>query len=232
MVKYVDIFLVLILKKCVLVIQMINVVIADDHPLIREGIKKVVNGEMDLKIIGEAGNGGELFTILEEKSPNIVVLDITMPGKSGLELLKEINNLYPNLPVLVLSIHSAERFALRALKAGAYGYLTKTSISDELIKAIRKITKEKRRYITQEVAEQLASQVDVSNNGPLHEKLSDREFEVLCMIASGKEVNGIADELSLSPQTIHTYRKRIKEKMNLSSNVEMTRYAMENNLIE
>ena len=211
---------------------MINVVIADDHPLIREGIKKVVNGEMDLKIIGEAGNGGELFTILEEKSPNIVVLDITMPGKSGLELLKEINNLYPNLPVLVLSIHSAERFALRALKAGAYGYLTKTSISDELIKAIRKITKEKRRYITQEVAEQLASQVDVSNNGPLHEKLSDREFEVLCMIASGKEVNGIADELSLSPQTIHTYRKRIKEKMNLSSNVEMTRYAMENNLIE
>lgn len=211
---------------------MINVVIADDHPLIREGIKKVVNGEMDLKIIGEAGNGGELFTILEEKSPNIVVLDITMPGKSGLELLKEINNLYPNLPVLILSIHSAERFALRALKAGAYGYLTKTSISDELIKAIRKITKEKRRYITQEVAEQLASQVDVSNKGPLHEKLSDREFEVLCMIASGKDVNEIAEELSLSPQTIHTYRKRIKEKMNISSNVEMTRYAMDNNLIE
>jgi len=212
--------------------QMINVVIADDHPFIREGIKKVVNGEMDLQVIGEAENGGELLTILEEKKPNIVVLDITMPGKSGLELLKELNNLYPNLPVLVLSIHSAERFALRALKAGAYGYLTKTSISDELIKAIRKITKEKRRYITQEVAEQLASQVDVSNKGPLHERLSDREFEVLRMIASGKDVNEIADELSLSPQTIHTYRKRIKEKMNLSSNVEMTRYAMENNLIE
>ena len=212
--------------------QMINVVIADDHPFIREGIKKVVNGEMDLQVIGEAENGGELLTILEEKKPNIVVLDITMPGKSGLELLKELNNLYPNLPVLVLSIHSAERFALRALKAGAYGYLMKTSISDELIKAIRKITKEKRRYITPEVAEQLASQVDMSNKGPLHEKLSDREFEVLCMIASGKEVNEIADELSLSPQTIHTYRKRIKEKMNLSSNVEMTRYAMENNLIE
>jgi len=212
--------------------QMINVVIADDHPFIREGIKKVVNGEMDLQVIGEAENGGELLTILEEKKPNIVVLDITMPGKSGLELLKELNNLYPNLPVLVLSIHSAERFALRALKAGAYGYLTKTSISDELIKAIRKITKEKRRYITQEVAEQLASQVDVSNKGPLHERLSDREFEVLRMIASGKNVNEIADELSLSPQTIHTYRKRIKEKMNLSSNVEMTRYAMENNLIE
>jgi len=171
--------------------QIINVVIADDHPFIREGIKKVVNGEIDLDVIGEAENGGELLTILEEKKPNIVVMDITMPGKSGLELLKELNNLYPNLPVLVLSIHSAERFALRALKAGAYGYLMKTSISDELIKAIRKITKEKRRYITQEVAEQLASQVDMSNKGPLHEKLSDREFEVLCMIASGENVNEI-----------------------------------------
>jgi DNA-binding NarL/FixJ family response regulator len=212
--------------------QMIKVVIADDHPLIREGIKKVVNGEIDLEIIGEAENGGELLTILEEKKPNIVVLDITMPGKSGLELLKQLNYLYPNLPVLVLSIHSEERFALRALKAGAYGYLTKTSISEELIKAIRKITKEKRRYITPKVAEQLASQVDISKEGPLHEKLSDREFEVLRLIALGKDVNVIADELSLSPQTIHTYRKRIKEKMNISSNVEMTRYAIDNNLIE
>lgn len=211
---------------------MINVVIADDHPLIREGIKKVVNGEMDLEITGEAETGDELLAILEEKKPNILVLDITMPGKSGLELLKQLNNLYPNLPVLVLSIHSEERFAIRALKAGAYGYLTKASISDELIKAIRKITKENRRYITPEVAEQLASQVDMSKEGALHEELSDREFEVLRMIASGKDVNKIAEELSLSPQTIHTYRTRIKEKMNISSNVEMTRYAIENNLIE
>ena len=211
---------------------MIKVVIADDHPFIREGIKKVVNGKMDLEIIGEAENGDELLSMLEEKTPDILVLDITMPGQSGLELMKHLNDLYPKLPVLVLSIHSEERFAIRALKAGAYGYLTKTSISDELIKAIRKITRENRKYITPEVAEQLASQVDVSKEGALHEELSDREFEVLCMIASGNDVNEIADELSLSPQTIHTYRRRIKEKMNISSNVEMTRYAMENNLIE
>ncbi len=211
---------------------MIKIVIADDHPFIREGIKKVVNGEMDLDVIGEAEDGNELLSILKEKTPNILVLDITMPGKSGLELLKQLNNSYPKLPVLVLSIHSAERFAIRALKAGAYGYLTKTSISDELIKAIRKIVTEKRKYITPEVAEQLASQVDTSKEGALHEDLSDREFEVLCLIASGKDVSDIAEELSLSPQTIHTYRTRIKEKMNISSNVEMTRYAIENDLIE
>ncbi len=211
---------------------MIKVVIADDHPFIREGINKVVNSKTDLKVIGEAEDGDELLDILEEKKPDILVLDITMPGKSGLELLKQINTSYPHLPVLILSIHSEERYAIRALKAGAYGYLTKTSISDELIKAIRKITTEKRKYITSEVAEQLASQVDVNKNNPMHEELSDREFQVLCMIAKGMKVTGIADELSLSPQTIHTYRSRIKEKMNLDSNVEMTKYAIEHNLIE
>lgn len=211
---------------------MINVVIADDHPLIREGIQKVVNGTTDLKVVGEAENGNELLDILEKEKPNILVLDITMPGRSGLELLKHINSLYPDLPVLILSIHSEERFAIRALKAGAYGYLTKTSISEELIKAIRKITTEKRKYITSEVAEQLASQVDINKDNPIHEELSDREFQVLCMIAKGMKVKDIAQELSLSPQTIHTYRTRIKEKMNVSSNVEMTRYTIENNLIE
>lgn len=211
---------------------MIKIVIADDHPFIREGIKKVVNSNTDLEVIGEAENGNELLDILEKKKPNIVILDITMPGQSGLELLKQINDLYPNLPVLILSIHSEERFAIRALKAGAYGYLTKTSISEELIKAIRKITTEKRKYITPEVAEQLAMQVDVNKDNPLHEELSDREFQVLCMIAKGMKVTDIAQEVSLSPQTIHTYRARIKEKLNLSSNVEMTRYAIDNNLIE
>ncbi|MFH5830937.1 response regulator [Halalkalibaculum sp. DA3122] len=211
---------------------MVKVVIADDHPLIREGIKKVVDSKTDLTVVGEAEDGDELLDILEEKTPNILVLDITMPGKSGLDLLKHINKLYPQLPVLILSIHSEERFAIRALKAGAYGYLTKTSISDELIKAIRKITTEKRRYITPEVAEQLASQIDIGKDNLMHEELSDREFQVLCMIARGMKVTAIAEELSLSPQTIHTYRSRIKDKMNLSSNVEMTRYAIEHNLIE
>ncbi len=211
---------------------MIKVVLADDHSFIREGIKKVVNSKTDLEVVGEAANGEELLGILEEEIPNIIVLDITMPGESGLELLKHIKKLYPNLPVLILSIHSEERYAIRALKAGAHGYLTKSSISEELIKAIRKITSEKRKYITPKVGEQLASQVGVDKDNPLHEELSDREFQVLCMIARGRKVTDIARDLSLSPQTIHTYRARIKEKMNLKSNVEMVRYAIEHDLID
>ncbi len=212
--------------------NMIKIVIADDHQLLREGVKKVVNDNIDMKVIGEAEDGNELLSVLDKEIPDILILDITMPGKSGLELLKQLRGFYPNLSVIILSIHSEERFAIRALKAGAYGYLTKSSISEELIKAIRKITTENKKYITSEVAEQLASQVDISTENPLHEELSDREFQVLCMIASGKPVQTIAEELSLSPQTIHTYRTRIKEKMNLESNVEMTRYALENDLIE
>ncbi|SHF77192.1 two component transcriptional regulator, LuxR family [Fodinibius roseus] len=211
---------------------MIKIVIADDHPIIREGIQRIVEGENDLQIVGEAEDGYEILELLEQEKPDILVLDITMPGKSGLEILKEINERYPDLPVLILSVHSEERFAVRALKAGAYGYLTKSSISEDLIKAIRKIATENRKYITSEVAEQLASQVDLNQETSRHEKLSDREFQVLCMIASGKTVTEIAEEFSLSPQTIHTYRTRIKEKMNLGSNVEMTRYAIEHNLIE
>lgn len=210
---------------------MIDVVIADDHPLLREGIKNVLQSEIDIKLTGEASNGSELFTILEDKLPNILVLDIGMPGKNGLDILKDIQERYPNLPVLILSIHPPERFAVRAIKAGANGYLCKSSISDKLVNAIRMITQKKRKYITPEVAEQLAMQIDKRSDVPPHEKLSDREFEVLCMIADGKKVNFIADKLSLSPHTIHTYRSRIKEKMNVSSNVEMTRYALENGLI-
>lgn len=212
---------------------MIRIAIADDHPLMLEGIKRVLNREMDIEIVGEATNGGEVLDLLNKKKgslPDILILDITMPGKSGLELLKDIKNYEPDLPVLILSIHPAERFAVRCLKAGASGYLSKSSISTELGKAVHKIIREKRKYITPEVAEQLASQMD--NGGrPLHESLSDREFEVLRLIAEGNDVQKIAIKLSLSPHTIHTYRSRIKEKLNLSTNVEMTRYAIENGLI-
>lgn len=211
---------------------MIEVVIADDHPLVREGLKKVVDNSIDIKIIAEASNGKELMPILEKKIPDILILDITMPGRSGLDILKEVKNIYPNLPVMILSIHPEDRFAIRALRSGASGYLTKSAISDELVKAIRKITTEKRKYISPGVAEELASQVDISSNEPLHKNLSDREFQVLCMIANGKKVHEISEELSLSPQTIHTYRTRIKEKMDLNSNVEMTRYAITNDLID
>ncbi len=212
---------------------MIKVFIADDHPLVREGLKKVVDqSTIDIRVMGEASNAHELMENLRNKKPDILVLDITMPGKSGLDLLKEIKEFYPHLPVLMLSIHPEDRFAIRSLKAGASGYLTKSSISEQLVKAIRIIVTQKKKYISQNVAEQLASRVDYMNEKPLHEALSDREYQILCFIASGKKVNEIAEELSISIQTVHTYRSRIKEKMGLQSNVEFTRYAIKQNLID
>jgi len=209
---------------------MINVAIVDDHPLMLEGIKRVLNREVDIKITGEASNGADVMNMLVDKMPDIIILDLTMPSRSGLDLLKDIKVLNPDLPVLILSIHPEERFAVRCIKAGADGYLCKSGIVNQLTRAVRRIIKENRKYITPEVAEQLAMQVN--NEGqPLHESLSDREFEVLCMIAEGKDVQYIAEKLSLSPNTVHTYRFRIKEKLNLSTNVDMTRYALQNKLI-
>ncbi|MBO6622522.1 MAG: response regulator transcription factor [Balneola sp.] len=212
---------------------MIEIYIADDHPLVREGLKKVVNqSTIDIKVGQEFTNADELLLGLQKKQPDIVILDVAMPGKSGLDALKEIKDFYPSLPVLILSMHPEDRFAIRALKAGASGYLNKSSISEQMVNAIRRIVVEKKKYISQTVAEQLAEQVDFNNEGPLHESLSDREFQILCLIASGKKVNTIAEELSLSVQTVHTYRSRIKDKMNLKSNVEITRYAITHGLID
>lgn len=212
---------------------MINILVADDHPLVREGLKNVVDkSTIDIKVVGEASNANELLEKLRDTKPDIVILDIAMPGKSGLDVLKEIKEFYPKLPVLMLSMHPEERFAVRSLKAGASGYLTKSSISDQLVNAIRKIVTQKKKYISPSVAEQLANRVDLNSDKPLHESLSDREYQIFCMIASGKNVKTIAGELSLSSQTVHTYRARIKDKMHLDSNVEITRYALENNLID
>lgn len=212
---------------------MINVFIADDHPLVREGLKKVVSqSTIDIKVIGEASDANELRDKLREEKPDLIILDIAMPGKSGLDVLKEIKELYPKLPVLMLSMHPEERFAIRSLKAGASGYLNKSSISEQLVKAIRKIVTQNKKYISPNVAEKLADRVDLSSNKPLHETLSDREYQIMCMVASGQKVNEIAQELSLSVQTVHTYRARIKDKMKLDSNVDITRYALENNLID
>lgn len=212
---------------------MIRVMIADDHPLVREGLNKVLTkGTIDIAVVGEASNASELLNMLSKQRPDIVILDIAMPGRSGMDVLKDIKKLYPQLPVLMLSMHPEERFAVRALKAGASGYMTKTSISDDLVSAIRVIVQQKKRYISPEVGEQLAQQIDSNNKNTPHEMLSDREYEVLCMIASGKKVSTIAKELSLSVQTIHTYRARLKEKMNMKSNVELARYAIQQDLID
>lgn len=212
---------------------MIDIFVLDDHILVREGLKKILDQDtVDIRVCGEASDGDGILKKISETDPDIVILDIALPGKSGMEILKDIKKRFPELPVLMLSMHPEERFAVRALRAGASGYLTKSDISDQLIKAIRKIVTHKKRFISPEVAEQLANQVDLNNNEPLHKSLSDREFQVMCMIGSGKNVNDIAEELSLSIQTIHTYRKRIKDKMKLNSNVEITRYALKNELIE
>lgn len=210
---------------------MINVAIADDHPLMLEGVKKVLNKHMDIQVTGEATTGGEVLDIVTGSTPDLLIMDIAMPGKSGLELLKDVRVMKPDLPILILSIHSPERFAVRCIKAGANGYISKSTITDELVKAVRRIVNEKRKYITPEVAQELASRAN-GNGRPLHESLSDREFEVLCEIANGLDVQEIAEKLLLSPHTIHTYRSRIKEKLNLSSDVEMARYALKNKLIQ
>ncbi len=212
---------------------MIKIIVTDDHPFIREGLKKIISqGYAGIKVIGETSSGADLMKMLEKILPDLVILDISMPDKNGLDVLKEVKTYYPRVPVLILSMHPEERFAIRVLKAGASGYLAKNSGSEELIKAIRMIVEQKKRYISPLVAEQLAQMMDSSNKSNMHEMLSDREYQVLCMIASGKETKDIASELSLSVQTIHTYRSRLKEKMKLKSNVEITRYAIQNNLID
>lgn len=207
--------------------------ITDDHQLVREGLKRIVKEDtQDIKVVQEASNAAELLQNLSKELPDIVVLDIAMPGRGGLDVLKDIKEYYPKLPVLVLSMHPEDRFAIRAIKAGASGYLTKTSIADELVKAIRIIVTRKKRYISPVVAEQLADQMDRNAEENVHETLSDREYQILCMIASGKTSSAIADELSLSVQTIHTYRARLKQKMNINSVVDLTRYAIKHNLID
>ncbi len=210
---------------------MINILIADDHALIREGLKKILKKESDMEVLGEARNAQEVFESVKNRKLSIVLLDISMPGLSGLDVLSELRQNYPKLPVLILSMHPEERFAVRALKAGASGYITKDSAVEELVKAIRKVVSGG-KYLSLQLAEKLADDLEKSSEKPRHETLSDREFQVMLMIAAGKKVSEIAEELSLSISTVNTYRTRILEKMNMGTNVELTRYAIENHLIE
>lgn len=209
-----------------------KLVIVDDHPLVREGLKRVLaEYKTKIEIIGEASNVNELYTILETKKPDLIILDLELPGISGLEALKRLKTMYPETPVLIFSMHSEERFGVRVLKAGASGFITKTSIPEELDKAMKVILEKKKKYVSPNVAEALAEQVNNDINQPLHETLSDREFEVMCMIAAGEKISDIAEVLNLSVRTIHTYRSRLMEKLNLNSNVEIAHYAINNNLI-
>ncbi len=210
---------------------MIKILIADDHAIVREGLKQIVAEENDMRVQGEAGDAPEMFKLLKKEPWDIVILDINMPGKSGLEALKEIRAEYPKTPVLILSMYSEEQYGLRSLKAGAAGYLKKVSAPEELVKAIRKIVNGG-KYISQGLAEKMAYNLETSHKVLAHEALSDREYTVMCRIASGLSAEKIADELSISVHTVYSYRSRILEKLDLKSNVELTRYALKNQLIE
>ena len=209
---------------------MIRVLIADDHTLFREGLKKIIAGTSDIAVAGEASNGNEVLARLKEDSFDVLVLDISMPGKDGLEVLKEVRTRYQRLPVLMLSMFSEEQYATRVLKAGASGYLTKESAPDVLITAVRKAARGE-RYVSPTLAEKLASSLTDDLRKQPHERLSDREYQIMRLIASGKRMKEIAHLLSLGPTTISTYRARILEKMGMASNAELTLYASQNNLL-
>ena len=208
---------------------MIKILIADDHAIVRKGLKQILE-EMPGKVSSdEATNGQEVLQKIWDDNYDMVLLDISMPGNSGLDILKQLKSEQPDLKILILSMHPEEQYAIRALKAGASGYLTKESTPNELVKAIRKISAGK-KYVSASLAETIASHLDVMSEKPLHEILSDREFEVMRNIASGKTVKEIAGELSLSVKTISTYRARILEKMKMKNNAQLTYYAIHNKL--
>jgi two-component system invasion response regulator UvrY len=208
---------------------MIRVIIVDDHPVVRRGLKQIIAAEQDMQVVGEAENAREALRVIREIACDAVILDISLPDTSGLDVLSQLKSERPGLPVLIMSIHDEEQYALRVLKAGASGYLMKNSIPEELIKAIRKITSGG-KYISPPIAERLASQFASPGKSP-HEKLSDREFQIMCLIASGKSLKEIGEALCISGKTVSSYRSRILEKMSMSTNSDLTRYALEHHLI-
>ncbi len=208
----------------------IRILIADDHPIVRAGFKLVIADTQDMTVADEAANGQEVLNLIRKHDYDIVLLDISMPGRNGLEVLKDLKAEKPKLPVMILSIYPEEQYAVRALRAGASGYMTKASAPNELIAAIRKIS-QGGKYISASLAEKLTDYLDEDASKPLHEKLSDREYQVMLLIASGKTVSDIADELCLSVKTISTYRSHILEKMRLKNNAEITLYAVQNKLV-
>ena len=210
---------------------MIRVIIVDDHPVVRKGLMQMLAEEPDMRAAAEATSAAELLQLLQEGEWDVVVLDITLPDRSGLEALKDVKAMRPGLPVLILSMHPEDQYALRVLKAGAAGYINKESAADELVNAIRKVVGGG-KYVSPSMAEKLATVVGSGYEVQPHESLSDREFQVMCMIASGKRLKEIAEELCLSVKTVSTYRSRILGKMEMENNAELTYYAVKNGLIE
>jgi two-component system, NarL family, invasion response regulator UvrY len=210
---------------------MIKILVADDHAIVREGLKQILADNSDMVVAGEAVDGQEVLAQIRKEDWDLILLDISMPGRGGIDTLKELKSEKPKLPVLVLSMYPEEQYAIRALKAGASGYLTKGSAPEELIEAIQKVS-QGGRYISTSLAENLAFHLGGNSHKPLQETLSDREYQVVLMIASGKTVSEIAKELSLSVKTISTNRVRALKKMGMKNNAELTFYAIKHGLVK
>jgi DNA-binding NarL/FixJ family response regulator len=210
---------------------MIRVLIADDHAIVRQGLKLILSETSDMVVAGEADSGVHALKLARAGGWDVALLDISMPDKNGIDVLKAIKGEFPKNPVLMLSMHPEEHYAIRALKAGASGYLTKQSAPALLVTAIRQVAAG-RKYVSPELAEELANTLGGDTDRPLHETLSDREYQVLCLIASGKPLSDIAETLSLSAKTVSVYRARLLEKMKLKNNAELTHYGIKHQLVE
>lgn len=210
--------------------NILKICIADDHAIFREGLKQIIAGTANMVVAGEAADAPEMLDKVRQGDYDLAILDISLPGRSGLDILVEIKALKPKLPVLILSMHPEEQYALRALKSGASGYLTKGSSSQELLAALRKISLGK-KYVSDSLAEALACRLGADSDRPPHEQLSDREFQVMGMIAAGTTPKRIAEQLMISIKTVNTYRTRIMQKMNATCNADLTRYALEHRLL-
>jgi two-component system invasion response regulator UvrY len=211
--------------------EIIRILIVDDHAIVREGLKQILSDDENLVVQGEAETAAEAIRLTREKEFDLVLLDISLPDRNGLELLESLKKSHPKLSVLMLSMYRETQYAVRAIKSGASGYLNKQSAPDQLVSAIKQVVTG-RKYITPSVAEALALEISVGKDSLPHESLSNREFQTLCLLASGKPVSAIADKLSLSVKTVSMYRTRLLEKMHLKNNAELTHYAIRHGLVE
>jgi two-component system, NarL family, invasion response regulator UvrY len=210
---------------------MANILIADDHPMVRAGLRQFLDGDRSVTSIGEAGSGTETLDLLRTGKWDLLILDINMPDRGGLDILRHVRASYPHIKVLVVSAFPERQYAINVLKAGGSGYLPKESAPEELLKAVRTVMLG-RRYVTPNMAELMVADLDSDSDKPLHRRLSEREFQIFCKLAAGHTVSAIADELCLSVKTVSTYRTRVLEKMSLVTNADITTYALRNELIQ
>ena len=208
-----------------------RILVTDDHPIFRSGLKETLLKESDVDFVGEAETGQKALELARKQRWDVVILDITMPGKGGFEVLQELRRELPKLPVLILSAHPEDQLALRLLKAGAAGYLTKDKAPQVLLTAIRKVLRGE-KYVSELLGEKTVLELVSETTKPLHENLSEREYQVMCRLASGKTIRAIGKELFLSVRTVSTYRARVLDKLNMKTNAELIRYALLNNLID